>query len=82
MSPRSKQEYGWEVGRNKQLLGVDDNLMKSDMAPSDALMERLGIGKTKAEQIDLLRSSPIDPDTGGRYTPRKVRQLVAKRSWT
>ena len=78
ISPRSKAEYGWEVGRNKQLLGVDDNLMKSDMAPSDALMERLGIGKTKAEQIDLLRSSPIDPDTGGRYTPRKVRQLVQK----
>ena len=76
VSPRSKAEYGWEVGRNKQLLGVEDNLMKSDMAPSDALMERLGIGKTKAEQIDLLRSSPIDPDTGGRYTPRKVRQLV------
>ena len=78
VSPRSKANYGWEVGRNKQLLGVDDNLMKSDLAPSDALMERLGIGKTKADQIDLLRSSPIDPDTGGRYTPRKVRQLVSE----
>ena len=78
VSPRSKAEYGWEVGRNKQLLGADDNLAKGAISPSDELLQKLGIGKTKAEQIDLLRSSPIDPDTGGRYTPRKVRELVSK----
>ena len=53
-------------------------MVKGNLSPSDQLMNRLGIGKTKAEQIDLLRSSPIDPDTGGKYTPRKVRQLVAE----
>ena len=78
LSPRSKTEYGWEVGRNKQLLGADDNLAKGAISPSDELLQKLGIGKTKSEQIDLLRSSPIDPDTGGRYTPRKVRELVSK----
>ena len=78
ISPKSKPEYGWEVARNKQLLASKDNIVKGNLSPSDQLMNRLGIGKTKAEQIDLLRSSPIDPDTGGKYTPRKVRQLVAE----
>jgi len=78
ISPKSNPEYGWEVGRNKQLLGDKDNIVKGNKAPSEKLMQRLGIGKTKSEQIDLLRSSPLNPDTGTKYTPREVRQLVSE----